>query len=100
MNTRTGNRGSGRRCAFTLIEIIGVIAIIAILVAVGFTERLFTAAIGIQTFDSSALTGRIHVRSQTATSAGSVTAATATVGGDNFDLDRDATTADFTSGSM
>jgi len=70
------------------------------LVAGGFTERLFTAAIGIQTFDSSALTGRIHVRSQTATSAGSVTAATATVGGDNFDLDRDATTADFTSGSM
>src|SRR5881396_1746618 len=34
MNTRTGNRGSGRRCAFTLIEIIGVIAIIAILAAV------------------------------------------------------------------
>lgn len=70
------------------------------LVTGGFTEKLFSASIGTQTFDSSALTGRIHVRSQTATSAGSVTAPTATVGGVNFDLDRSASSADFTTGQM
>ena len=51
---------------------------------------------GTQLFDQSALTGRIHVRTQTAASAAVVPAPTATVGGTNFDLDRDATTADFT----
>ena len=65
------------------------------LIAGGFLEKLFSCAIGIQTFDESALTGRIHVRSQTAASAGTVTAPTATVGGTNFNLDRDTATADF-----
>jgi len=67
------------------------------LVAGGFTEKLFTCALGTQTFDESALTGRIHIRSQTVTSSGTVTAPTATVGGVNFNLDRDTSTADFTS---
>ncbi len=70
------------------------------LVTGGFTEKLFAVAIGTQTFDSTALTSRIHVRSQTATSAGTVTAPTASVGGVNFDLDRTASSADFTSGQM
>jgi type II secretory pathway pseudopilin PulG len=68
------------------------------LVAGGFTEKLFACSIGTQTFDASALTGRIHVRSLTATSAASVTAPTATVGGSNYNLDRDTATADFTTG--
>jgi len=68
------------------------------LVAGGFTEKLFACAIGAQTFDETALTGRIHVRSQSATAAASVTDPTATVGGANFNLDRDTATADFTSG--
>ncbi len=66
------------------------------LVSGGFTEKLFSCSIGSQTFDASALTGRTHVRSQTAASSATVTAPTATVGGTNFDLDRDTTTADFT----
>ena len=70
------------------------------LVAGGFAEKLFGCSIGIQTFDASALTGRTHVRALAATSAGAVTAPTATVGGDNFDLDRDSSTADFTAGQM
>lgn len=65
------------------------------LVAGGFTEKLFSCAIGNQTFDSSALTGRIHVRALTAGSTGAITTPTASVGGDNFDLDRDPSTADF-----
>ncbi|SRR5258706_280244 len=65
------------------------------LIAGGFTEKLFSCSVGTQLFDQSALTGRIHVRSLTAASAGTVTAPTATVGGINFDLDRDASTADF-----
>jgi prepilin-type N-terminal cleavage/methylation domain-containing protein len=68
------------------------------LVAGGFLEKLFACSIGTQTFDASALTGRTHVRTLTAASAASVTAPTATVGGDNFDLDRDGSTADFTTG--
>jgi len=68
------------------------------LVAGGFTEKLFACSVGTQTFDASALTGRIHVRSLAAASAASVTAPTATVGGDNFNLDRDTATADFTTG--
>jgi type II secretory pathway pseudopilin PulG len=68
------------------------------LVGGGFTEKLFACSIGTQTFDASALTGRIHVRSLTATSAAAVTAPTATVGGSNYNLDRDTATADFTAG--
>lgn len=163
MKIGTPNHSTQRRRGFTLIEIIGVVAVIAILAAVltprvvsviargkvsataqslgslksatsdyiakygtvptrdgtgstngavatgrfdadlvtsGFTEKLFSASIGTQTFDSSALTGRIHVRSLSATSAGTVTTPTATVGGVNFDLDRSTSTADFTSGQM
>lgn len=70
------------------------------LVSGGFTEKLFSASVGTQTFDASALTGRVHVRSQTATSSGTVTTPTATVGGVNFDLDRSASSADFTTGQM
>ena len=70
------------------------------LVTGGFTEKLFACSIGTQTFDSSALTGRVHIRSLAATSSGTVTAPTATVGGVNFDLDRSTSTADFTSGQM
>lgn len=70
------------------------------LVAGGFTEKLFSASIGTQTFDASALTGRIHVRAQTATSASTVATPDATTGGANFDLDRSATSADFTTGQM
>jgi type II secretory pathway pseudopilin PulG len=66
------------------------------LVAGGFTEKLFGCAIGSQTFDESALTGRVHVRAVTATAAAAVTDPTATVGGSNFNLDRDTATADFT----
>lgn len=68
------------------------------LVAGGHLTQLFTAPIGTQTFDATALTGRIHVRSLAATSSASITSPTATVGGVNFDLDRDSTTADFSSG--
>ncbi len=66
------------------------------LVAGGFTEKLFGCSIGTQTFDESALTGRTHVRTLTAASAASVTTPTATVGGSNYNLDRDTSTADFT----
>ena len=66
------------------------------LVTGGFAEKLFACSIGTQTFDASALTGRIHVRSVTAASAATVTAPTATTGGDNFNLDRETSTADFT----
>jgi len=68
------------------------------LITSGFTEKLFGCSIGTQTFDNSALTGRIHVRSSTVTSAATVTAPTATTGGDNFNLDRDTATVDFTAG--
>lgn len=163
MKTKLEQQFGNKRSAFTLIEIIGVVAIIAILAAVltprvisviargkvnataqslaslktatadyigkngsvparagtgalntaaatgrfdadlvagGFTEKLFACSLGIQTFDASALTGRTHVRTLTSTSAASVTAPTATVGGDNFNLDRDVATADFTTGQM
>lgn len=70
------------------------------LVTGGFTEKLFAVSIGTQTFDSSGLTGRIHVRSQTATSSGTITPPTASVGGVNFDLDRTSSTADFSAGQM
>ena len=68
------------------------------LITGGFTEKLFSCSIGNQTFDSSALTGRIHVRTKTAVSAGAVAALDTTTGGDNFNLDRDTATADFTTG--
>lgn len=164
MQTRIPNHGSRPRAAFTLIEIIGVVAIIAILagvmtprvikviargkvnstaqsiaslktattdyiakngslptrdgsgstnaavatgrfdadlVAGGFTERLFASGIGSQLFDSSSLTGRAHVRSQSAgTPSGTVSAPSASSGGTNFDLDRDTSTADFSTGQM
>jgi prepilin-type N-terminal cleavage/methylation domain-containing protein len=70
------------------------------LVAGGFLKKLFACSIGLPTFDESALSGRTHVRAVTATSAASVTAPTATTGGNNFDLDRDTATADFTTGQM
>ncbi len=70
------------------------------LIAGGFLEKLFSCAIGTQLFDESALTGRIHVKSQTAVSAGAVAAPTATVGGTNFNLDRDPSTADFTASQV
>ena len=70
------------------------------LVVGGFTEKLFACAIGTQLFDASALLGRTHVRSQTVTSAGAVGAPTATVGGVNFDLDRDPASADFSTGQV
>lgn len=65
------------------------------LISGGFLEKLFSCAIGTQLFDDSALTGRIHVRSQTGVSAGAVAAPTATVGGTNFNLDRDSASPDF-----
>ena len=61
----------------------------------GFLEKLFTCSIGSQLNDMSALTGRTHVRSQTAAAAASLTISS-TAGGDNFDLDGDSATADFT----
>ena len=66
------------------------------LVASGIIDKLFSCAIGTTTFDASALTGRTHVRSLQADASGTVTAPTATVGGSNFNLDRDTATADFT----
>ncbi len=65
------------------------------LVAGGFTEKLFSCAIGSQTFDSSALTGRTHVRSLAAMVSKTVSKLSSDYGGDCFDLDRDAATADF-----
>src|SRR5262245_37437289 len=59
------------------------------LIASGFLEKLFSCAIGTQLFDESALTGRIHVKSQTATNSPAVAAPTTTFGGTNFNLDRD-----------
>ncbi|MBL9129354.1 MAG: type II secretion system protein [Verrucomicrobiales bacterium] len=66
------------------------------LVAGGFTENLFTCAIGNQTFDSSELMGRTHVRSVKASASGTVSEPNVKEGGNNFDLDRDAATSDFT----
>jgi len=68
------------------------------LIAGGFTEKLFSCSVGNQLFDSSALTGRTHVRTKTAVSAAAVGVIDTTTAGDNFNLDRDATTADFTAG--
>jgi len=68
------------------------------LVAGGFTDKLFGCAVGKQSFDETALTGRIHVRCVGANAAATVAPPTANAGGDNFDLDRDPATADFTSG--
>lgn len=65
------------------------------LVSGGFQEKLFSCAIGWQTNSATALTGRTHVRSLTAVASGAVTTPTATVGGDNFDLDRNTATSDF-----
>ena len=65
------------------------------LIAGSFAEKLFSCAVGSQLFDASALTGRTHVRSQTAASNGTVTI-TSTAGGTNFDLDANTSTSDFT----
>ena len=65
------------------------------LVSGGFLEKLFTCSIGSQLNDMSALTGRTHVRSQAALAAATLTISS-TAGGDNFDLDGDGATADFT----
>jgi type II secretory pathway pseudopilin PulG len=163
MHINVRSNGSRKNPAFTLIEIIGVVAVIAILAAVltprvvsviargkvnataqslgslksatadyigkngsvplrdgtaatnaavatgrfdadliagGFTEKLFACSVGNQTFDSSALTGRVHVRTLPSVSAAAVGAPTATVGGNNFNLDRDTGTADFTVGQV
>jgi len=70
------------------------------LVAGGFLEKLFACSIGSQTNDVSTLSGRTHVRTLASTSSPTVTAPTVTVGGDNYDLDRNDTTADFTTGQM
>jgi prepilin-type N-terminal cleavage/methylation domain-containing protein len=66
------------------------------LLAGSFLERLFSCSVGSQLNDLSTLTGRTHVRSLTAVSNATVSV-TATTGGDNFDLDGNASTADFTS---
>ena len=65
------------------------------LISGGFLEKLFTCSIGSQLNDMSALTGRTHVRSQTAAASTTITI-TSTAGGDNFDLDGDGAVADFT----
>ncbi len=68
------------------------------LIAGGFADKLFTCGIGSQLNDSSNLRNRTHVRSLDTVSNGAVTI-TANAGGDNFDLDGNASTADFTAGS-
>ncbi len=68
------------------------------LIAGGFAEKLFTCGIGSQLNDASNLRNRTHVRSLDTVSNGAVTI-TANAGGDNFDLDGNASTADFTAGS-
>lgn len=70
------------------------------LVAGGYLEKLFSCSIGSQTFDSSALSARTHIRSQSATASGTVSTPTSTAGGGNFDLDRDASSADFASNQV
>lgn len=65
------------------------------LLAGGFMDKLFSCPIGSQLNDSSALTGRTHVRSQTAVNSGTV-GITSAAGGNNFDLDSNTSTADFT----
>lgn len=161
MQIKTRYNGSRKNSAFTLIEIIGVVAVIAILAAVltprvvsviargkvnataqslgslksatadyigknstvplrdgtgllntavptgrfdadliagGFTEKLFACSIGTPLFDASALTGRTHVRTLTASTNATVAAPTAIAGGNNYNLDRDTATGDFTTG--
>jgi prepilin-type N-terminal cleavage/methylation domain-containing protein len=61
----------------------------------GFLDKLYSCAVGIQLYDTSALTGRTHVRSRTALNNGTVTI-NLNNGGNNFDLDSNTATADFT----
>lgn len=68
------------------------------LVSGGFIDKLVTVPIG-TTLTTGALTTRTHVRSRVATVSGAVTV-TAANSGDNFDLDNNAATADFTTGTM
>jgi len=70
------------------------------LVVGGFIEKLFSCAIGSQTYDDSELTGRTHVRCLQAKKDKTVDKPTAAEGGNCFDLDRDRTTADFTAAQM
>lgn len=71
------------------------------LVAGGFTDRLFTCALGEQTFDESALQKRIHVRSVPVTSSSkTVTVPDAENGGAFFDLDRNPSTLDMWTPNM
>ena len=63
------------------------------LVAGSFSEKLFSCAVGSQLYDASVLTGRTHVRTQTAAGNGTVTI-TASSGGNNFDLDGNTSTTD------
>jgi type II secretory pathway pseudopilin PulG len=66
----------------------------------GFIEKLFSCGIGSQLADGSALTGRTHLRTLNARSSKTVAAPKAQTGGDNFNLDRDVTTADFNKGQV
>ncbi|MBI3871426.1 MAG: prepilin-type N-terminal cleavage/methylation domain-containing protein [Verrucomicrobia bacterium] len=66
------------------------------LVAAGFIDKLVGVPIG-STATTGALTTRTHVRVLAAVAAAAVNP-TAAAGGDNFDLDSNAATADFTAG--
>lgn len=69
------------------------------LVTGNFTEKLIAVPIGSQDLGKGALTSRTHVRSQSAVASGTVNI-DATTGGDNFDLDDNVNTANFSAGSM
>jgi prepilin-type N-terminal cleavage/methylation domain-containing protein len=68
------------------------------LLAAGLLDKLFACSVGWQTNAPTALTSRTHVRALAVASAGTIATPTATVGGDNYNLDRDTTTADFNEG--
>ena len=64
------------------------------LVAGGFLDHLFSCPIGNQTFDDSNLARRIHVRCLAGHKESEVPEPDTTSGGDDFDIDRDASTLD------
>lgn len=70
------------------------------LVSGGFTEKLFSCAIGNQTFDDSELVGRVHLRSEAVPVDTKKPVPTVKGGGSYFDLDRDDSTLDMTAGQM
>lgn len=70
------------------------------LVTGGFTEKLYSCAIGNQVFDGSQLSDRIHLRSEAVTASNKKVAPTATGGGNFYNLDRDTSTLDMTLGQM